>query len=393
MKASSDFFHYLAQTSLEPIEIQVDRAQDAYLYACDSDEPVLDFISGICVSNLGHAQPAIIQAICDQATAYLHPHVYGEVDMSPQTRYARRLIEVLGLDFNKVYFTPSGAEAVEGALKLAKKYTGRSKLVSCIGSYHGSTHGALSVSGMEWKKQGYGPFLPQVHFIPFNDFPALQEIDHKTAAIIIEPIQAAKGVVLPDPGYLKAVRKRCDEVGSLMILDEIQTGFGRTGSLFAFQAYGVRPDVLLLAKALGGGMPLGAFIANDTIMEVLSHDPPLGHISTFGGHAVCCAAGLAAFELLLEMDLSEIKKKEQCLLCHLQHPAIVELRGKGLLYAMLLRDAETARRVQQAALKQGLMTIGFLNIENALRISPPLTIKEEHLEKGCRILKTILDEQ
>ena len=389
---SPDFFQHIAQTTPEPIPLSISKAKGIYLFG-ENGNKIIDFISGICVNNLGHGQPEVIRAIKDQAEAYLHPNVYGDVDMAPQTEYAKELCEALGEGFDQVYFLGSGAEVVEGALKLAKKITGRSKLISCEQSYHGSSHGALSVTGAAWKKEGYGPLLPNVHFIPFNDRKALSAIDKETAAIIIEPIQGAGGVIIPDEGYLAAVKARCEEVGALMILDEIQTGFGRTGSLFAHQAMGFKPDILLLAKALGGGMPLGAFITRKEIMQTLSHDPILGHISTFGGHAVCCAAGLAAFRLLKNSDLIEqVPQKEKWLKRELQHPAIQELRGKGLLFAAIFKDFETANAIRAKALELGLLTIGFLNIPNGLRISPPLTITEEEMVEACGILKQAMDE-
>jgi acetylornithine/succinyldiaminopimelate/putrescine aminotransferase len=387
-----NFYQHIAQTSPEPIPLRIVRAKGIYLYGANG-ERIIDFIAGICVNNLGHGQPAIVQAIKDQAEAYLHPNVYGEVDMAPQTNYATALCDALGKGFDQVYFLGSGAEAVEGALKLAKKATGRTKLVACEQSYHGSSHGALSVTGADWKKQGYGPLLPNVHFIPYNDLLVLEVIDEETAAIIIEPIQGAGGVILPDEGYLAAVKARCEAVGALMILDEIQTGFGRTGSLFAHQAMGFKPDILLLAKALGGGMPLGAFVTRRALMQQLSHDPILGHISTFGGHAVCCAAGMAAFQFLLNQKLvSDVHQKEAWLLEDLQHPAIKELRGKGLLYAAIFEDFETADAIRKRAFELGLLTIGFLNISNGLRISPPLTISREEMHEACTLFKQAIDD-
>lgn len=389
---SEDFLRHVAQTSDTPIPLRVKGASGIYIHTT-TGERIIDFISGICVNNLGHGVPEVIAAIQHQAALYLHPNVYGDVDMAPQTQYARALCEALGSPFDQVYFTGSGAEAVEGALKLAKKYTGRTKLVACQHSYHGSTHGALSVTGADWKKAGYGPLLPNVHFIEFNHLPALDVIDADTAAIIIEPIQGAGGIIIPDAGYLAAVKRRCEAVGALMILDEIQTGFGRTGSLFAHMGFGFQPDILLLAKALGGGMPLGAFVTRHEIMGVLAKDPILGHISTFGGHVVCCAAGYASFQKLQKKRYVEgVAEKEAWLRDYLQHPLIQEMRGKGLLYAILFADFETANAVREAAFRRGLLTIGFLNIPNGLRISPPLTITQKEMKKACQILKDAMDE-
>ncbi|MFK7972748.1 MAG: aspartate aminotransferase family protein [Bacteroidia bacterium] len=389
---SPDFFKHVAQTSPEPIPLSISHAKGVYLYG-KKGEKIIDFISGICVNNLGHGVPEVIEAIQNQAEKYLHPNVYGDVDMEPQTAYARALCEALGPGFDQVYFLGSGAEAVEGSLKIAKKFTGRTKLVACEQSYHGSSHGALSVTGADWKKQGYGPLLPNVHFIPFNDKESLQKIDEETAAIIIEPIQGAGGIIIPDDGYLQAVKNRCQEVGALMILDEIQTGFGRTGSLFAHQDMGFRPDIILLAKALGGGMPLGAFVTRTEVMNSIRQDPILGHISTFGGHAVCCAAGLASFKKLRNSDLiAQVKMKEQWLIEGLQQLDIEGFRGKGLLYAALFKDFDTANTIRAKALELGLLTIGFLNIPNGLRIAPPLTISKAEMDEAFAILSAAITE-
>ena len=376
----------MAQTSPSPIGIEVVRADGIYLYG-PKGQRWIDFISGICVSNLGHGLPEIKAAIHQQVEAYLHPTVYGEAIMSPQVRYASLLAAVLGEGLDCVYFGNSGAEAVEGALKIARKYTGRQELISFEKSYHGSTYGALSVTGNPAKKAAYGPFLPQVKSIRFNDEAQLQHITSDTAAVIIEPIQGAGGIVLPEAGYLQAVRKRCTETGALLILDEIQTGLGRTGALFAHQLYDIRPDILLLAKALGGGMPLSAFISSKEIMSVIQKDPPLGHLTTYGGHPVSCAAGLALLNHLIDNQLLEdIPTKEQILTERLQHPAIATLRGIGLMYAVLFESYEKAERVRRKALKRGLLTIGFLSIDNGLRLCPPLTISEKELHTSCDIL-------
>jgi acetylornithine/succinyldiaminopimelate/putrescine aminotransferase len=381
-----DFFRHVAQTSDESMALPVERAEGMYLYGPEG-ERWLDFISGICVSNLGHGVPQILAAIEQQSRRYLHPMVYGEAIMSPQVQYATRLSEVLGGKLDTVYFTNSGAEAVEGALKVAKKYTGRTELLACHNAYHGSTHGALSITGNPGMKEGYGPLLPEVGFLRFNEEADLARITHKTAAICIEAIQGAGGVVLPKPGYLQAVRKRCDETGTLLILDEIQTGFGRTGSLFAHQAMGFEPDILLLAKSLGGGLPLGAFVCRGELVDVIRRDPVLGYITTFGGHPLSCAAGLAFLETLLASEVWEnIPLREAQLRHRLQHPAIQELRGKGLMYALLLPDYAFAEAVRKQALALGLLSIGFLNIDNGLRISPPLNISEAEMDEACDLL-------
>jgi acetylornithine/N-succinyldiaminopimelate aminotransferase len=352
----------------------------------------LDLIAGICVNNVGHSAPEVLAAIEAQSRRYLHPHVYGEAVMSPQVRYATRLAGLLGPGFEQVYFGNSGAEAIEGAIKIARKYTGRQELVAFKNAYHGSTYGALSVSGYPARAEGYGPLLPAVKHLPYNDFAALSQITRDTAGVVVEAIQGAGGVVLPAEGFLPALRRRCDQTGTLLILDEIQTGFGRTGSLFAFQQAGFRPDILVLAKALGGGLPLGAFVTRPEVMRVIQRDPPLGHISTFGGHPLSCAAGLAALEKLLAEDLlAQVPAKEALMRRHLQHPAIVELRGQGLLYGLFLKDYATATAVMAEALTRGLVTIGFLNVDHGIRLSPPLTITEAELAWACEQLLAAIE--
>ncbi|MEO0894913.1 MAG: aspartate aminotransferase family protein [Bacteroidota bacterium] len=379
------FNAHVALTAPESIGIEVVDAEGIYLYGPDGKRWI-DFISGICVMNLGHKVPEVVQAIQTQAGKYLHTMVYGDSIMSPQAQYAAELSEALGEGFEKVYFVNGGTEANEAAIKVSKRFTGRQKIVSCLNSYHGSTHGSLSVSGNPAMKVGYGPFLPNVHQIPFNDFDALKTIDEDTACIIIEAIQGAGGAILPEEGYLQAVRKRCDETGALMILDEIQTGFGRTGSLFAHQAMGFKPDILTLAKALGAGMPLGVWICRAELADIIRFNPILGHINTFGGGPVSAAAGLAAFRKLRSENIHErVPKLESLLLQHLQHPDIVELRGKGLLYAILFEDYDRAEQIRKKVLDLGLLTIGFLNIKNGLRISPPLNMTEEEMVEACRI--------
>lgn len=386
------FFRHVAQTSPYTMALEIERAEGIYLYGPDGKRWI-DFVSGVCVSNVGHNAPEVVAAIQEQAGKYLHTMVYGETVMSPQVQYARRLAEVLGEGLDHVYFGNSGAEANEGALKVAKRFTGRSKLIGFENSYHGSTHGVLSVSGSQKLKPGYGPFLPDTQQLPYNDFEALSAIDTDTAAVIIEAIQGAGGAVVPDPGYLQAVRQRCDEVGALMILDEIQTGFGRTGHLFAHQGLGFQPDMLTLAKALGGGLPLGAFITRGEIMEVIQSNPSLGHINTYGGGPVSCAAGLALLNKILDDNLLDQVPAKEAILCHeLRHPAIKLVRGKGLMMAVLFEDATTTNRILDTCIQHGLMTIGFINIANGLRVSPPLTITEEELREACRLFVRCVEE-
>jgi len=312
---------------------------------------------------------------------------------SPQVRYAARLAEILPPELNSTYFVNSGSEAVEGALKLAKRYTGRSGIVYFRNAYHGSTHGALSVQGSETFRSAYRPLLPDTIQIEFNNLQSLETIGEGTACVIIEPVQAEAGVILPREGFLQALRKKCTECGSLLIFDEAQTGFGRTGTMFAFERYGVVPDILVLAKALGGGMPLGAFVSSREIMSVLSVDPQLGHITTFGGHPVCCAAGLASLDVILEEDLAgRCNEKSMILRKELSHPAVAEIRGEGLLLAVQLKNPEAASRVIQRAPEYGLILDYFLFCSDAFRIAPPLTITGDEIKYGCRQLLKLISE-
>ena len=386
------FYQHIAQTSPESIGLEINRAEGIYFYGPNGQKWV-DFISGICVMNVGHGAPEVMQAIEKQAKAYLHTMVYGEAIMGPQVEFAELLIKELNSRLDRIYFTNSGAEATEGALKIAKKYTGRSELISCFGAYHGSTHGALSVGGNPKKKEGYGPMLPQVKHIRFNSFEDLQQITEKTAAFIVEPIQGTGGIILPEPGYFQAVRQRCDETGTLLILDEIQTGFGRVGAKFAHQLYEVEPDILLLAKSLGGGLPLGAFISRTEIFEVIQQNPVLGHITTFGGNPLSCTAGMASFRKILDEGIIEqIPQKEAILHQRLIHPSINLIRGEGLLYAILFKDFDFTEKVRRALLQNGLVTLGFVNIDNGLRIAPPLTITEEELHHCCDLIIDTLNQ-
>lgn len=388
----ANFHQYVANTSDVPTALEVARAEGIYLYTPEGKK-IIDFIAGICVNNVGHSAPEVVEAVQKQAALYMHTLVYGEGVITPQVQLATRLVGLLGDNFEKVYFCNSGANAIEGALKVAKKYTGRQRIVACHNSYHGSTHGAISITGNAEMKRGYGPFLPGIDFIHFNDFEDLAKIDETTACVVIEPIQGAGGVILPAEGYLQAVRKRCDEVGALMILDEIQTGFGRTGKLFAFEHFGFEPDLLVLAKALGGGMPMGAIVTSEKIISVIRRDPVLGLISTFAGHPICCAAGLASLEKILADKLMDrVPILERILKEELQHPEIQELRGKGLLYAIILKDYETSNKVLKRALEKGLLSIGFLNIDNGIRISPPLTMSDDEMREACRILREAMGE-
>lgn len=386
------FLIHLGQTSPAPMMLEIVKAEGVFLYG-PSGEKYLDLVSGVSVSNTGHRHPGVIEAIRTQTEKYLHLMVYGEMIQSPQVRYAARLAEILPPELNSTYFVNSGSEAVEGALKLAKRYTGRSGIVYFRNAYHGSTHGALSVQGSETFRSAYRPLLPDTIQIEFNNLQSLETIGEGTACVIIEPVQAEAGVILPREGFLQALRKKCTECGTLLIFDEAQTGFGRTGTMFAFERYGVVPDILVLAKALGGGMPLGAFVSSREIMSVLSVDPQLGHITTFGGHPVCCAAGLASLDVILEEDLAgRCNEKSMILRKELSHPAIAEIRGEGLLLAVQLKNPEAASRVVQRAPEYGLILDYFLFCSDAFRIAPPLTITGDEIKYGCRQLLKLISE-
>ncbi len=386
------FLRYLGQTSFNPMMLEIVKAEGIYMYG-PGDERYIDLISGVSVSNTGHNHPKVIAAIKDQADSYLHLMVYGEIIQSPQVKYAGRLIELLPEQLNSCYFVNSGSEAVEGALKLAKRYTGRGNILSFKKAYHGSTHGALSIQGDELHKRAYRPLLPGIVQVGFNDWKALGSIGHHTACVIVEPIQGEAGIILPENDFLKEIRKRCDETGTLLVFDEIQTGFGRTGTLFALDRYGVTPDILLLAKALGGGMPLGAFISSNEIMSVLASDPPLGHITTFGGHPLCCTAGLAALEVVIDEDLAEASNTRSALFKReLVHPLIVEVRGEGLLLAVQVVDKKYVGYIVSHAPDHGLILDYFLFCNNAFRIAPPLIITEEEILFACRQIKDLLDD-
>jgi acetylornithine/succinyldiaminopimelate/putrescine aminotransferase len=385
------FLQSIAQTSDIPLMIEVDKARGVYLYD-PAGKPYLDLIAGISVSSLGHCHPAVVEAVQKQSAQYMHTMVYGEYLMKPQIQLADLLCQQLPAKLNSVYFVNSGTEATEGAMKLAKRYTGRSEIIACKKAYHGSTQGAASLMWPKDFTRAYHPLLPGIKHIEFNCHFCLREITEKTACVIIETVQAEWGVRPPAPGYLKALKRRCEEVGALLILDEIQVGYGRTGSLFAFEQYGIEPDILLLAKAMGGGMPIGAFVANRQLMQVLSYDPVLGHITTFGGHPVNCAAGLATLQTLLnEPILKEVKRKEALFHQLLDHPKIREIRSAGLLMAVQLESFAEVRTVIKYCLEKGLIIDWFLFNSEALRIAPPLIISEAEIREACSIINAGLD--
>lgn len=386
------FFLHQAQTSPAPFVIEVARAEGVFIYDTKGKK-YLDLISGISVSNVGHCAPEVVAAIQKQSAKHLHTMVYGEHIHEPAAVFTQKLIEQLNNSLQVVYFVNSGAEAVEGALKVAKKYTSRWEIIAFHGAYHGSTHGALSVTDNDWIKEGYGPLLPFVKHITFNHLPDLSKITKDTAAVIIEPIQGEAGIRLPKEGFLAALRNRCNETGTVLIFDEIQTGFGRTGSLYAHQQFGVEPDILLSAKGLGGGMPIGAFIGKREIMSVITNNPILGHITTFGGHPVSCAAGMAALDKILHENLlAKMPGKVKIIQNSLTHPAIREIRGMGFMWAIELDTFENTLAVVEKAMERGVMTDWFLNCSNALRIAPPLTIAEEELRWAMEILNDVIGE-
>ena len=377
------FFKHVAQTSAAPLAIEVVRADCASLYDAQGKE-YIDLIGGISVANIGHRHPKVVEAIRTQTDAYLHVMVYGEMIESPQVRYAQALAAHLPSSLQSVYFTNSGAEATEGAMKLAKRVTGRSKMIAFNKSYHGSTQGALSLLGDEYYRNAFRPLLPDIWHYDYNECGAIDAIDDSTACVILETVQAESGIMVPDKEWIEAIRKKCDQTGALLIFDEIHAAFGRTGSLWAFSAFGVVPDVLLLGKALGGGMPLGAFISDKKWMDQLTDRPVLGHITTFGGHPVCCAAGLAAFEALLEEKwIAQVKEKEKLLLSALVHPKIRSVRSAGLWMAVEFTDAHACKKVIDRVLEQGVLTDWFLFAPHCLRISPPLIIHQEQLKKAA----------
>jgi acetylornithine/succinyldiaminopimelate/putrescine aminotransferase len=385
------FLNHLAQTSDAPLALEIQRAEGLYLYG-SKGERYMDLISGISVSNVGHCHPRVVEAVKKQAETHMHLMVYGEYIQSPQVKLAKLLTDHLPASLDCCYFLNSGSEATEGALKLAKRYTGRTGLVSFRNAYHGSTQGSLSVMGSETFKNAFRPLLPDVRTLEFNNVQQLDEITGQTACVIIEPVQGEAGVRLPADEFLKALRKKCNDTGALLIFDEIQTGCGRTGKLFAFEHYNVVPDILLLAKGMGGGMPVSAFISSRKIMSSLTNDPPLGHISTFGGNPVCCAAAHATLEVLIEEKLAEqVEKKEKLFNSLLQHKAIKEVRSKGLLMAIDLESAEINFKVINECVRNGVITDWFLFCDHALRIAPPLTITESEIREACKVIIDAID--
>jgi acetylornithine/succinyldiaminopimelate/putrescine aminotransferase len=380
------FFQHLAQTSTAPLALEIVKAEGCELWDAEGKK-YIDLIGGISVANIGHRHPRVIEAIHKQLEAYLHVMVYGELVQSPQVRYAKFLTDHLPASLNSVYFTNSGAEAVEGAMKLAKRFTNRREIIAFNNSYHGSTQGALSIIGDEYWRNTYRPLLPGIRHLNYNSFEDLSAITEQTACVIAETVQAEPGIIVPQKDWLKALQQRCAETGSLFILDEIQTGFGRTGKLWGFEHFDVVPDILLLGKALGGGMPLGAFIADKKLMECLNNNPVLGHITTFGGHPVCCAAGIAAMEVLLNEDyINHVSLKAKLFNNLLVHPSIKNTNSFGLWIAVQFESDKKCKAVVDHCIEEGVLSDWFLFSPNCLRISPPLSITTLQIERASQII-------
>ncbi len=385
------FLQHNAQTSATPLLLEFVKAKGIYLFD-NEGKKYMDLIAGIGVSNVGHCHDDVVNAVKQQAETYMHLMVYGEFVQSPQVNFAKALADVLPVNLNCTYFVNSGAEAVEGAMKLAKRYTSRTELIACKNSYHGSTQGALSLMGSEEFKQAYRPLLPDVKFIDFNALAGLDQITTATAAVFIETIQGEAGIRVPNSDYLHALRKKCTETGTLLIFDEIQCGFGRTGKMFGFEHFNIVPDVLLLAKGIGGGMPIGAFISSKEIMSVFTENPILGHITTFGGHPVSCAAGLATLKAIQKENLiAEVEEKGELFKSLLQHPAIKEIRGKGLMLAVEFDSYEVNKAIIDACIADGLITDWFLHCSNSMRIAPPLIITGEEIREACTVILKNID--
>lgn len=387
------FFKYLAQTSEFPLALEIESAEGIYMYG-PHGEKYLDLISGIGVSNVGHRHPEVVAAIKNQVDKYMHLMVYGEVIQSPQVQLAGALAPLLPWRGNSsVYFVNSGSEAVEGAIKLAKRYTGKTEIISCKNAYHGSSHGSLSLMGNEEFKQAFRPLLPGVRHITFNSVDDLTLINENTACVIIEPIQGEAGIRLMEGDYINQLRNKCYETGTLLIFDEIQSGFGRTGKFFCYEHYNVEPDILVMAKGMGGGMPIGAFASSKEIMQTLTNNPLLGHITTFGGNPVCCAASMATLQIILDNNLHvEAYNKGELFKQLLKHPAIKEVRGVGLLMATQLDNFDNVQKIIDGCIKRGLFTDWFLFCDSALRIAPPLIITEDEIRWAAKTLLTVLDE-
>ncbi|TLV02787.1 aspartate aminotransferase family protein [Dyadobacter luticola] len=394
------FFDHLAQTSDYPLALEIERAEGVYMYSREG-KSYMDLISGIAVSNVGHRHPKVLSAIHEQLEKHMHLLVYGEYVQGSQVQLAKALTETLPLNIanpspfgliDNVYFTNSGTEAVEGAMKLAKRFTGRSEFISCYNAYHGASQGALSLAGAEFFKRNFRPLLPGIRHIQHNYLPDLECITEETAGVVIEIIGGESGVRIPTVEYLIALREKCTKVGALLIVDEIQTGFGRTGTFWAFEQFDIYPDVLLSAKGMGGGMPIGAFMASREIMQVFKNNPILGHITTFGGHPVSCASSLATLNVIRDENLAEnAKAKGKLFKSLLVHPDIHEVRGSGLMLAAEMQSFEKLKQTIDACIEKGVVTDWFLFCDNAMRIAPPLTITEEEIRQACAVIIEVLN--
>ena len=383
------FLNHIGQTSPAPLLLEIVKAAGCKLYDVNNKE-YIDLIGGISVCNIGHGNQKVKDAINEQVNAYLHVMVNGELVLSPQTSFAKMLIDHLPPSLNSVFFTASGTEATEGAMKLAKRFSGRTQIAAFNNSYHGSTQGALSIMGSEYWRNAFRPLLPDILHLTFNSFESLEYITDQTAGVVAETIQAEAGVIVPDIKWMQALRKKCDETGTLLILDEIQCGFGRNGTLWAFQQFDIIPDILLLGKAIGGGMPLGAFIADKKIMDTLTNNPVLGHINTFGGHPVCCAAGLAAMKVLIDENLIQnVFAKEKFFRSQLNHNKIKAIRSCGMMIALEFESFDQNKKVIDELIEKGVITDWFLFAPECLRIVPPLTITNEEIEQVCKIINSI----
>ena len=386
----NDFLTYQAQTSPHPLSIEIKKAKGSYIYDINGKK-YLDFVAGVSANSLGHQHPKVTRAIKKQLNKYTHVMVYGEFIQDQPVQLSKLLSKTLP-DIFSVYLTNSGTEACEGALKLAKRHTKRSEIIACHHSYHGNTQGSMSVSGAEIQNRAFRPLVPGTKFIHYNSLEDLKKITTNTAAVILETIQGGAGFIVPQNDYLAKVKKRCEDVGALMIVDEIQTGIGRTGKFWGFENYGIIPDIIITGKGLGGGMPIGAFIAQKKLMDLLKDQPKLGHITTFGGHPVNCAASLATLQYLLATNImQQVDEKEQLFRLHLKHPKIKELRGSGLMLAIEFEDEKLAKKVVEQCLEKGLILFYFLFTKTATRITPPLTISEKEIIKGCEIIKAVLE--
>lgn len=392
LEMTENFLTYQAQTSPNPLKLQIKRAMGSYIYDKD-DKPYLDFIAGVSANTLGHQPSKVKEAIKNQLDTYMHVMVYGEFIQAPQLDLCRFLADKLPAALNCTYLTNSGTEATEGAIKLAKRVTGRFEIIAAKNAYHGNTQGAMSICGKGEQINAFRPLVPGVKFIEFNKESDLENISEQTAAVVLETIQGGAGFIVPQNDYLKKVKKKCRQVGALLILDEIQSGIGRTGKLFGFENFDVIPDILIAGKGLGGGMPIGAFISSKELMESLKEKPKLGHITTFGGHPVIAAASLANLQQLYELKLMEsIKKKEELMRSKLTHPSIKEIRGSGLMLALIFEDSDIVNYIIHQGLKKGLILFWLLYEPKAVRITPPLNISEEEIIAGCSIINNLLQE-